>query len=132
MKTMNLKNKYLFNTIRILFGLFMIFSGVSGLMMGPNAEGIPEPMIVTSQVLWSTGIFQFIKVTEIISGIMLVINFLPALAAIFLAPIALGVIIFNAMTAPEFIISGIIFAIIEAYLGYVYWDKYKALFKMKT
>ncbi len=129
---MNLKNKYLFNTIRILFGLFMIFSGVSGLMIGPNAEGVPEPMVQTTQVLWNTGIFQYIKVTEIVAGVMLVINFLPALAAIFLAPIAIGIIIVNSLTAPDFVITGVIVAIIEAYLGYVYWDRYKALFKMKT
>jgi hypothetical protein len=31
--------------------------------------------------------------------------------------------------APNFIISGVIVCLFNAYLGYAYWDKYKALFK---
>ena len=118
-------------TIRILFGLFMVFSGVSGLLAGPDAAGIPEPMMEVTQSFWSSGIFQMIKVTETIAGLMLVLNFLPALAAIFLAPISLGVVIFNARLAPAFLPMGIILVLLTAYLGYVYWDKYKALLKIK-
>ena len=125
---MDFRNKYLVNTIRILFGLFMLFSGVSGLMMGRDSPSIPEPMVVTTQVYWDTGIFHMIKVTEIVAGVMLVIGFLPALAAIFLAPIAIGVVVFNAMVAPAYVITGVIVCLLDIYLGYVYWDKYKALF----
>jgi len=128
---MDFRNKYLVMTIRILFGLFMVFSGVSGLLAGPDAAGIPEPMMEVTQSFWSSGIFQMIKVTETIAGLMLVLNFLPALAAIFLAPISLGVVIFNARLAPAFLPMGIILVLLTAYLGYVYWDKYKALLKIK-
>jgi uncharacterized membrane protein YphA (DoxX/SURF4 family) len=110
--------------------LFIIFSGVSGLLMSNQSlEGIPEPMIETMQMLKSTGIFYMIKITELIAGLMLVTGILPALAAIFLAPIAIGIIVVNANVAPEYVISGVIVCLLNAYLGYVYWDKYKALFK---
>jgi len=126
---MNFKNKYLVITIRILFGLFMIFSGVSGLLAGVDAKGIPEPMVPIIKSFWDTGIFQMIKITEVVAGFMLVINFLPALAAIFLAPIAIGIIVFNAMISPSYLAPGIVVSLLDIYLGYVYWDKYKALFK---
>jgi len=87
---MNLRKRPLVTTIRVVFGLLMLFSGVAGLM--------------------------------------LVLNFLPALAAIFIAPIAVGVIVFNAMIAPSYVVSGVILGVLDAYLGYAYWDKYKALF----
>lgn len=128
---MNFRNTYLVNTIRILFGLFMVFSGVSGLLMGPNAEGIPEDMILPTQVLWDTGIFQMIKVTEIVAGMMLVVGFLPWLAAILIAPIAVGIVIVNANMTPQFLFIGVLVCLLNGYLGYVYWDKYKQLFERR-
>lgn len=127
---MNLRNKKAVITVRIILGLFLVFSGVSGLMAGTSAmQGVPEPMIRASQNLWEVGLFQMIKVTEILAGLMLVTGFLPALAAIFVAPIAVGVIVFNSQIAPAFVPSGIILGLLTAYLGYAYWDKYAPLFK---
>ena len=126
---MSFKHKYAVITVCVLLGLFMVFSGVSGLISGPNPQGVPENMIETTKVLWSTGIFQMIKITEIIAGLMLFIGFLPALAAIFLAPISVGIIVFNAMLAPSFVFIGIIIVLLNGYLGYSYWDKYKQLFE---
>ncbi len=126
---MNFRNKYLLITIRTLFGLFLIFSGVAGFLAGKSMQGVPPDMIPTMQTLWNTGIFQMIKVTEIVAGLMFVTGFLPALAAIFVAPIAIGIIVVNSMIAPNMVISGVIVCLLNAYLGYAYWDKYKALFK---
>lgn len=127
---MNLRNRRLLATVRIIFGLLMLFSGIAGLMLGNKPmEGTPQIMVDATNMLWTTGLFQMIKVTEVVAGLMLVVNFLPALAAIFLAPIAIGVIVFNAMIAPSFVISGVILGVFNTYLGYAYWDKYKALFQ---
>ena len=126
---MNFRNKYLLITLRTLFGLLLIFSGVSGLMMGDSTEGVPEALIPITQALQASGIMHMIKVTETIAGIMFLVGFLPALAAIFTAPIGIGIIVFNAMLAPEYILIGIIFSLWNAYFGYAYWDKYRALFK---
>jgi uncharacterized membrane protein YphA (DoxX/SURF4 family) len=126
---MNFRNRYLLITIRTLFGLMMIFSGVMGFLAGSSMEGVPPDMIPTMQTLWDTGIFQMIKVTEIVAGLMFVTGFLPALAAIFVAPIAVGIIVVTSRIAPSNVISGVIVCLLNAYLGYAYWDKYKALFK---
>lgn len=128
---MNFKNKYLVHTLRTIFGLFMVFSGVGGLLAGKSMQGVPESMIPIMQTLWSTGIFQYIKIAEIVAGVMLVINFLPALAALIIAPIAIGIIIVNAMISPANLPMGIAVCLLNAYMGYVHWDKYKALFKRK-
>ena len=129
---MNFKNKYLLATLRILFGAFMLFSGISGLVMGPDAAGVPEALVPINHALWDSGIFQMIKVTEAAGGLMLVFNLLPALAAIFLAPIAVGVVIFNARLAPAFLPFGLILVVFETYLGYAYWDQYKYLFRKQA
>ena len=126
---MNLRNKYVVITVRMVFGLFMLFSGVAGLLGGSSPKGIEEPMLGVVQVLWKTGLFQMIKVTETVAGLMLVLGLYPALAAIFLAPVAVGIVIFNAMLMPSFVPMGLIVCLFNAYFGYVYWDKYKPLFK---
>lgn len=127
--SMNYRNRTFVMAVRILFGLFFIMSGVGGLMTGQSLKGVPEPMIPTMQILWHTGILQYIKITEAAAGLMLVTGFLPWLAAIFLAPICIGVIIVNARISPEYIIMGVGISLVNAYLGYAYWDKYKALFE---
>lgn len=125
---MNFRNKYLRTTIRVLLGLMFVFSGISGMIAGKSMEGVPPEMVQNTTALWNTGIFQMIKVTEIVGGLMLVVGFLPWLAAIFLAPICIGIIVVNGLTAPAFLPAGIVVTLLNAYLGYAYWPKYKALF----
>ncbi len=129
---MNLRNRKLVIAVRTIFGLFMLFSGVSGFLASAQSmQGVPQPMIDITQMLWATGLFQMIKITEIVAGLMLVTGFLPALAVIFLAPICIGVIVFNAHVAPSYVVTGIVISVFNAFLGYAYWDKYKELFNRK-
>ena len=125
---MNLRNRKAVLTVRTILGLLFVFSGVTGFLAGSSMKGIPEAMIPTMKVLWETGIFQMIKVTEIVAGLMLICGFLPQLAAIFIAPISVGIIIVNSRIAPANLGLGIVVALINIYLGYIYWEKYKALF----
>ncbi len=106
-------------------------SGVTGLMAGPEMQNVPAPMAPTMMQLWDMGIFQMIKVTEVVVGIMLILGFLPALALLFLAPICVGVIVYNTMVAPPYVTTGVIVTLLTMYLGYAYWDKYKAIFADK-
>jgi uncharacterized membrane protein YphA (DoxX/SURF4 family) len=91
-------------------------------------QGVPPEMLASTQSLWDFGLFQMIKITEIVAGLMFVIGFLPALAAIFIAPLAVGIVVFNARMAPALVWTGVLVCAFEIYLGYAYWDKYKALF----
>jgi uncharacterized membrane protein YphA (DoxX/SURF4 family) len=125
---MNLRNRYLVITIRILLGLIMLASGVSGLLMGNSTQGVPEQMVTFTQVFWASGIFQMVKVTEIAAGFMLVFGIFPALAILFLAPDVVGIVIVNARLMPSFLWLGASVFLLTAYLGYAYWDKYKSVF----
>ncbi len=125
---MNLRHRYLVITIRTLLGLVMLFSGIAGLIGGRSTKGIPPELVPTMQVLWDTGIFHMIKVTEAVAGLMLVLGFLPALATLFLAPDVVGIVIFDARMFPPSLPLGIAVFALTAYLGYAYWPKYQALF----
>ena len=125
---MNLRNRYLVITIRTLLGLIMLLSGVSGLMMGTSTEGVPPQMVPFTQTFWASGIFQMVKVTEIVAGAMLLFGIFPALATLFLAPDVVGIVIVNARLMPSFLWIGAIVFLMTAYLGYAYWEKYKSIF----
>ena len=125
---MNFRNKHLVTAVRVILGLIFLGSGIAGLMSGSSTQGVPPSLIPIMQALWVSGLFVMIKLTEALAGLMLVIGFLPALAAIFVAPICVGVIVFNANTMPPFVIAGIVISILDIYLGYAYWNKYAPLF----
>jgi hypothetical protein len=125
---MNLRNRKLVLTVRILLGLTMFLSGISGLLMGNSTQGVPPQMVAFTQVFWASGIFQMVKVTEIVAGLMLVFGIFPALATLFLAPDVVGIVIVNARLLPSFLWIGAIVFVMTAYLGYAYWPKYAAIF----
>ena len=109
----------------------MVFSGISGLISMESMQGIPPAMVPGLISLRELGLLQLAKTTELVVGIMLIFNLFPALAVLFLAPLAINIIIFNATQAPPFLITGIIVCAFEIYFGCVYWDRYKALFRWK-
>src|ERR1039458_918705 len=79
---MNFRNRYLVITIRILLGLIMLASGISGLLMGNSTQGVPAKMVAFTQVFWASGIFQMVKVTEIVAGFMLLVGIFPVRLAL--------------------------------------------------
>lgn len=125
---MNLRNRYVLISVRVLLGLIRLASGISGLLMGNSTQGVPPKMVAFTQVFWASGIFQMVKVTEIIPGFMLLVGILPALATLFLAPDVVGIVIINARMMPSFLWLGVVVFVLTAYLGYVCWDRYKPIF----
>lgn len=126
---MNFRNHKLYLVVRTIVGLLFAASGAAGLLAGNSTQGVPPQMIPITQAFWSAGIIQMIKTTELVSGLMLVFGFLPALASIFLAPVCVGILIFNSRVFPQLAFVGVVLCLLNAYLGYAQWDKYKALFK---
>lgn len=132
---MNLKNKYLIIILRSLFGLFMIFAAVAGyfgaksIVSGNPMEGLSQEDIEATKILWKTGILHLVKLVELVGGLMLLFNFFPALAILAFAPLSIGFLVYNAMMSPQNIPLTIIIGLINIYFGYIYWDKYKQLFK---
>src|SRR5208283_543765 len=127
-RAMNFRNRYLIIAVRILLGLIMLASGISGLLMGNSAKGVPAQMVTFTQVFWASGIFQMVKVTEIVAGFMLLFGIFPALATLFLAPDVVGIVVVNSRLMPSFLWIGVAVFVLTAYLGYAYWDKYKLIF----
>ena len=54
---MNFRNRYLVIAVRMLLGLIMLASGISGLLMGNSTQGVPPKMVAFTQVFWCFGHF---------------------------------------------------------------------------
>jgi uncharacterized membrane protein YphA (DoxX/SURF4 family) len=135
---MDFKNKYLLGTLRILLGLLFLMAGIMGylssqsLVQGNENSGVPEESQAMTLIYWDTGIIQLAKLVEVLIGLMLIFNILPALASNAMAPLSIGFIVINTAMGNSFgIILSLIILAINLYFGYVYWDKYKAMFEMK-
>lgn len=128
-QVMNFRNKYLVITIRTLFGLALTGLGVFGLFMAPPTEQMTPAMAAALEGMNALGIVKVIPFFELVAGLITVTGFLPALGALLFVPITVGILAVHIAKEPSTIVPGIVFAAMNAYLGYVYWDKYKPLFK---
>ncbi len=125
---MDFRNKYLVITIRSLFGLALIALGIMGLFLQMPTEGLTPAMAAAVQGMNDLGIVKLIAVIELFSGIIIITGFLPAFGALLFTPITVGILAVHIVKEPSTILPGLIIALLNAYLGYAYWDKYKAIF----
>ena len=125
---MNFRNKYLVITIQSLFGLALIALGIMGLFLNMPTDGFSPAMAAAIQGLNDLGIAKLIAAIELIAGLIIITGFLPAFGALLFAPITVGILTVHIVKEPSTILPGIIVALMNAYLGYAYWDKYKAVF----
>ena len=73
--------------------------------------------------------FPFLKATEIICGLLLLIGKRVPLALVILAPILLNIILFHLFLAPEGLLLPIILTALELYLAYRYRNKFEGILK---
>lgn len=108
---------------RILLGLVFFASGIAGFLVKPPPE-MPE----FAQALLKTGyMFQFIKITEIVAGGLLLANRFVPLALAILAPILLNIVAFHLFLDPKDLILPIVLAALEVYLAWAYRDSFRTM-----
>lgn len=91
-------------------------------------EGLSPAMAAALQGMNDLGITKLIAAIELVAGLMIITGFLPAFGALLFAPIVVGILALHITKEPSTILPGIIITLLELYLGYAYWDKYKAIF----
>jgi len=110
---------------RILLGLPMIVFGLNGFL-----HFMPMPMMSGAAGQFMAGLaasgyfFPFLKLTEIICGVLLVTGQRIPLALTILAPILLNIILFHLFLAPEGLAIPIILTVLELYLAYCYKERF--------
>jgi putative oxidoreductase len=113
---------------RIIQGLiFTLFSINFFIPFLPPMEPNEQAGAFIGALIGSGYLFHFMKVVELICGIMLLIGFRVQLALVLLAPIVLNIFLFHAFLEPTGLPVGILIMITEIYLAYHYREAYAGI-----
>jgi uncharacterized membrane protein YphA (DoxX/SURF4 family) len=113
---------------RLLLGLFFTIFGLNGFL-----NFLPQPEM-TGQAgeflgaLAATGyFFPFLKATETICGVLLLVGRFVPLALTVLAPVVLNILLFHGFLAPSGIVPGLVALVLGVYLAYAYRESFRGV-----
>jgi hypothetical protein len=111
-----------------IFGL----NGFLNFIPQPKAP-MPEGAAAFAGALAKTGyMIKLVAGTQLLVGILLLLNRFVPLALVLIAPIFVGIVTFHIFLAPATIAPGLVLLIFELYLAWVYRDAFRPLFRAKT
>ncbi len=128
--------RYLPVVARVLMGLIFLGSGIFGMLMALGVVPMPvqKPPPSEAATAFMTGLFksgylfQLLKATEIVVGVLLLANRFVPLALILIAPIVVNIFGVHAFLMPNGLPVAVTLVALEAYLGWAYRASYRALF----
>ncbi|MDE2830425.1 MAG: DoxX family membrane protein [Gemmatimonadota bacterium] len=106
---------------RIILGLiFTVFSINFFVPFLPMPEPTPEAGAFLGALMDSGYMFYFIKIVELVGGIMLLIGICIPFALVLLAPIVVNIFLFHIFLDPAGFMMGLFIFLLEFYLLYHY------------
>ncbi len=114
-----------------LLGLIFFVFGLNGFFHFLPMPELPQPASDFMGALVASGYFMVVlKLVEVISGLLLLIRKLPALALVLLAPVVANIFLFHLFLAPSGLPLAVLLVVLEAYLGfYVYRDRFREVLR---
>ncbi len=116
---------------RTLMGLLFCMTGLNGFLNflpRPTAP-MPDGAAAFAGALMNTGyMFPMIMGTQLLVGVLLVVNRFVPLALVVIAPIIINIIAFHVFLAPSGLAMALIVLILEIFLIWAYRAAYRALF----
>jgi len=121
--------------VRILLGLVFLVFGLNGFLwfIPPPAAPLPEGAMAFGMALMKTGyLFQLLKGTEVLAGLLLLTNRFVPLALALLAPIILNIFAFHAFLEPSGVaLAGALLAA-ELYLAWSHRASFRPMLAMRA
>jgi uncharacterized membrane protein YphA (DoxX/SURF4 family) len=123
--------------VRVLLGLGFTIFGLNGFLnfIPPPKEPMPEKAMAFASAMMNTGyMFKLVAGTQLVAGVLLLLNLFVPLALVLLMPIFVNIIAFHLFLAPapSGFAPGIILLIMELYLAWVYRKAYMPMLVMKA
>lgn len=120
--------------VRVLLGALFVFSAVMVLFNIPMDQpklGAAATSFMTG--LMATGYFmKLLKITELLCGLLLIINRWAPLATVALFPISLNIVFFHVfLSEPKDIPVAVVVLLANLFLGYAYRKNYEGLLASK-
>ncbi len=118
---------------RIILGLAYTVFGLNFFFHFLPQPPSTEAMGAITGAIYSTGyMFQFIKITEIVGGLMLLSGMFVPLSLVILAPITLNIVLMHGFLDPSGIALGLLLFVIHVFLGIRYLNFYRPMLAAKT
>lgn len=120
---------------RILLGLIFAVFGTCGLfnLLPPPPPSLPAGAVAFGTALFKTGyLFQLVKGTEAVVGLLLLANRFVPLALTVLAPVVVNIIAFHAFLNPSGLAIPLLALGLHLYLAWVYRSAYRSVLAMRS
>ena len=127
--------RYVTAIVRVLMGLMFFVFGLNGFLhfIPEPKGGMPEKAMAFAGALMNTGyMMPLVMGTQLLVGVLLLLNRFVPLALALIAPILVGIVTFHIFLAPSSIAPGIVLLIMELYLAWAYRNAFGPMLAART
>ncbi len=121
---------------RMLLGLMFFVFGLNGFLNfipPPPKESLPAGLVDFSAAMMKTGyLFQLVKGTEVLMGLLLLVNRFVPLALTILAPVIVNIVAAHAFLAPSGVAMAVVILGLELYLAWSYRSAFRPMLAART
>ena len=121
--------------VRILMGLMFFVFGLNGFLnfIPQPKDPMPDGAAAFAGALMNTGyMMRLVMGTQLLVGVLLLLNRFVPLALALIAPIIVGIVTFHLFLAPATIGPGIVVLVMELFLAWTYRGAYLPMLKMRV
>ena len=122
------RRRYLPATARVLMGLGFFVFGLNGFLhfIPEPKTPMPEGAGAFAGAMMKTGyMFQMVAGTQLLVGVLLLLNRFVPLALVLIMPILVNIIAFHIFLAPSGAVPGAVLMALELYLAWAYRSYYR-------
>ena len=127
--------RYLPAAARLLMGVAFFFFGLNGFLHFLPEPNKPMPEAAGAYLggLMKSGyMFPLIAGTQLLVGMLLLLNLFVPLALVLIMPVLVNIIAFHVFLEPSGTLPGAILMALELYLAWVYREAYRPLLRPKA
>jgi uncharacterized membrane protein YphA (DoxX/SURF4 family) len=118
---------------RVLLGLIFAVFGLNGFLHFIPTPPMSGPAGAFGGAMFATGyLFQLLKSTEVIAGLLLLSNRFVPLALALLAPVVVNIVAFHTFLAPSGLPLPLVILALEIYLARSYREAYSGMLHART
>lgn len=120
---------------RILMGLMFFIFGLNGFLnfIPQPKTPMPEGAVAFAGALMKTGyMMPLVTGTQLIVGVLLLLNRFVPLALALIAPIIVGIVTFHIFLAPSGTAIAVVVLVLELYLAWAYRNAFRPMLAMRV
>jgi uncharacterized membrane protein YphA (DoxX/SURF4 family) len=120
---------------RVLMGLMFFVFGLNGFLnfIPQPKTPMPEGAAAFAGALMKTGyMMPLVMGTQLLVGVLLLLNRFVPLALALIAPIIVGIVTFHIFLAPSTIGPAIVILVLEIYLAWAYRNAFRPMLAMRV